>query len=113
MDPRTNLIPVFKAGNPDKKLYADQAQINANPDKLIKWDRRETWLAEQAKGASKQAAGKGAAKVDPAPEAEGDDTESAAEAPARTKAELHALLDEKGIPYTQRMTVPQLEELLK
>lgn len=103
---REGLIKVFKAGSPDKPLYADQKQINANPDKLIKWDRRDAWLASQAKGGKK-----GAAKVEP-PEADAEG-EPAGEAPARTKAELHALLDEKGIAYTQRMTVPQLEELLK
>lgn len=106
---REGLIKVFKAGSPDKPLYADQKQINANPDKLIKWDQRESWLAEQAKGGKK-----GAAKAEQAPEVEGDGaTSEPAGTPARTKAELHALLDEKGIAYTQRMTVPQLEELLK
>lgn len=104
---REGLIKVFKAGSPDKPLYADQKQINANPDKLIKWDRRDAWLASQAKGGKK-----GAAKVEQTPEADGEG-EPTGEAPARTKAELHALLDEKGIAYTQRMTVPQLEELLK
>ncbi len=103
---REGLIKVFKAGSPDKPLYADQKQINANPDKLIKWDRRDAWLASQAKGGKK-----GGSKVEP-PEADGEG-EPTGEAPARTKAELHALLDEKGIAYTQRMTVPQLEELLK
>lgn len=119
-----NLIKVFKASNPDKPLYADQGQINANPEVLIKWDNRDAWLKSKAAGGSKQAAAKG--KQSPGgnaggSEAEGeaetepktDDADTKSEAPPqKTKAELQAELDAKGIPYTKKMTVEQLESLL-
>lgn len=114
-----NLIKVFKASNPDKPLYADQGQINANPEVLIKWDNREAWLKGKAAGGSKQAAAKGkqshggnAGGSKAEGEAETDAKDNAPDTPVRTKAELQAELDAKGIPYTKKMTVEQLESLL-
>ena len=112
---RDNLIEVFKTNNPDKKLYADQKQINENAS-LVKWDQREAWLKKQAgkgkaaKGESKPAA---SAVEDDSKADDTDDAETEPETPPRTKADLYALLDERGIPYTKRMNIAQLEELLK
>lgn len=123
-----NLIKVFKTSNPDHPLYADQKQINENPS-LVKWDQRDAWLKAQSKE-SKPAAN--AVEQDSEPETDpekilahakanpnakakrvdGEPTEPEPIQP-RTKADLYALLDDKGIPYTKRMNIAQLEELLK
>lgn len=94
----SNLIPVFKPSNPDQVFYADQQQINDQPDKLIKVANKEAWLKANApKAASKQA------EAEPEPKA-----------PAKpTKAELLKQAQDRGIPVTKKMTVEQLENALK
>jgi hypothetical protein len=110
-----NLIEVFKPSNPDEKLYADQKQLNdlngadGKGGKLIRWSERAKWLAKNKKPTKPE-------KPDAEPDGEEepepvDETETPA-APVRTKAELHAELDAKGIAYTKKMNVEQLEKLL-
>lgn len=105
------LIEVFKHTDPNRKLFADQKQINANPKSLIRWDQREAWLKANADGGekTKQATGEGG----DADEKKDTDTETKTDTkPQRTKADIQAELDAAGIPYTKKMTAEQLEKAL-
>lgn len=115
-----NLIKVFKPSAPDVPLYADQRQINDLPGTLIKWDQRDAWLAAHAtkpgKGKPKAEAGAGAeppAEAGVANPAAGTVIPKLAQpGSGRTRAELLAEAQAKGIAVTKRMTVAQLEAAL-
>lgn len=107
-----NLIAVFKPANPDAKIYADQAQINANPASLIPWRDRDTFLRNRKKPAPAKPTAAPAGAEPTAPPAPDTPPEGEPEAGRKTKAELLAEAEKLGLAVHPRATVAQIEKMI-